>query len=234
MPFVASKCLTRTTGRLVLVILCMLAVSSTRASAVETEVRDFAIEVDGKACGHYLMTITRHDKETLSMQAEAKLKVKAWLVTVEYSFSGIEYWRNGRLIEMTAKCNDDGTKYDVVAKANGQELRLTVNGKQRDCRGDVWTTSYWMLPDKRFFNAAVPLLDADCGKEYGAQLQYVGVKEVNVGGQIQNCYHFRVSGGPNSPVELFYDGQHRLARQEFTEQGKRVVFNLRSVVKKGG
>jgi hypothetical protein len=88
-----------------------------------------------------------------------------------------------------------------------------------------------MLPDKRFFNKAVPLLDADCGKEYGAHLQYLTVKGINVGGQMQNCYHFRVTGGPNSPVELFYDGQHRLVRQEFTEQGKRVVFNLRSVKK---
>jgi len=28
---------------------------------------------------------------------------------------------------------------------------------------------------------------------------------------------------------MWYDGQHRLVRPEFTDQGKRIVFNLRAV-----
>jgi hypothetical protein len=217
------------TARFLVIVFWVLTMSATHASAVETEVRDFGIEVDGKNSGQYVMTITRQDDGTLSMHADASLKVKALLYTYEYTFTGTEHWKDGRLIQMSSKCNDDGTKYDLFAEMNGQSLRLRVNGKERACRGDVWTTSYWKLADQRFHNQAVPLLDGDSGKEFVGQLQYVGVKQVTINNQPQNCYLFRVTGGPVSPIDLFYDGQHRLVRQEFTEQGKRIVFQLRSV-----
>jgi hypothetical protein len=229
MQSIVSRYGLRTSGRFALVLLGVLAVSSTRAAAVETEVRDFSIDVDGNSCGQYLMTITRQDDGTLSMQAKASLAVKTWIGTYRYSITSTEHWKGGRLIQMASQCNDDGTKYDLFAQAEGQSLRVRVINKERLCTGEVWTTSYWMLADKRFHNQNVPLLDCDTGKEYIAQLQYVGVKQVMLGGQAQNCQQFRVTGGPTSPVDLYFDGDNRLVRQEFTEQGKRVVFHLRSV-----
>jgi hypothetical protein len=214
---------------LVLALVGLLTVSATRAAAVETEVRDFSIEVDGTGCGQYLMTITRQDDGTLSMQAQANLTIKAFLGSYRYSYQGTEHWRGGRLIQMTSQCNDDGTKYDLFAQADGQGLRVRVNGKERTCAGDVWTTSFWLLADKRFHNQNVQLLDCDTGKEFLGKLQYVGVKQIMVGSQNQNCQLFRVSGGPTAAVDLYYDGDNRMVRQEFTEQGKRIVFHLRSV-----
>jgi hypothetical protein len=228
MRSVAGKLCARFGGRFALVLLGVLSVSAGRAAA-ESEVRDFSIDVDGASCGQYLMTITRQDDGTLSMKAEANLTVKAFLVTYRYSYNGTEHWKGGRLVQLSSKCNDDGTKYDVFAQAEGNALRVRVNGKERLCNGEVWTTSYWLLADQRFHNKNVPLLDADSGKEYLSQLQYVGVKQISVGGQAQNCHLFRVTGGPTTPVDLYFDGDNRLVRQEFTEQGKRIVFHLRSV-----
>jgi hypothetical protein len=213
---------------LALVLLAALTLASGRAAA-QTEVRDFSIDVDGTSSGQYLMTITRQGDGTLSMQAQASLTVKALVFTYRYSFQGVEHWRDGKLYQMKTSCNDDGTKYELSAQAEAQGIRLRVNGKERMCPGDVWTTSYWLLADKRFHNQNVNLLDADTGKEYLGKLQDMGVTQVNVGGQMQNVRHFRTTGGPTSPVELYYDGDHRLVRQEFTEQGKRIVFSLRAV-----
>jgi hypothetical protein len=200
-----------------------------RARAAETEVREFTIEVDGKARGQYDLTITKQDDGVHSVHSVAALSVKTILGTYKYSFDGTEHWKDSRLIQLTSQCNDDGTETKVSAMADKELLRVTVNGKDRNCRWDVWTTSYWKLADQRFHNKDVPLLDNDTGKEYVAQLKYIGVEPLNVGGQAQKCYHFRVTGGPTSPTDLWYDGQHRLVRQEFTDHGKRVLFILRAV-----
>jgi hypothetical protein len=201
--------------------------SSARAS--ETEVREFTIEVDGKAAGNYVLTITKQDSGILSMRSVASLSVPTILKTYRYDFEGTEHWKDGRLLQLNAKCTDDGTKTEVAAKAESQSLRLSVNGRERNCRWDVWTTSYGQLADKRFHNQAVPLLDNDTGKEYLGQLKAVGMEQLTITGKACPCEHFRVTGGPNPAVDLWYDGQQRLVRQEFTEQGKKVVFVLQAV-----
>jgi YD repeat-containing protein len=211
-------------------ILVTLTAASRPAAAVETEAREFAIEVDGKVAGQYLMTITRQDDGVLSMHSQANLRVKInWFYTYEYTLQGTEHWKNSRLLQLSAKCNDDGTRYDVFAQADARALRVRVNGMERSANPEAWTTSYWMLADKRFHNQKVPLLDADSGKEFTGQLQFIGLQEMNIAGQMHMCQHFRVTGGPTTPVELYYDQQSRLVRQEFTEQGKRVVFILRAI-----
>ncbi|HYV39636.1 MAG TPA: DUF6134 family protein [Gemmataceae bacterium] len=215
----------------VVVTLSCWAVAASWAAAVETELREFNIEVDGKPAGQYTMKITKQDDGVLSMKADADIKFKYLFgtSTYTYSYDGVEHWKSGRLLQLSSKCDDDGTKMQVSAVAAAETLQVTVNGKQRNCRWDVVTTSYWMTPDPRYHDAAVPLLDADTGKEYVGQLKKIGVEAVQVGGQQQNCYHFRVTGGPTTPVDLWYDGQNRLVKQEFTEQGKHVVFVLRAV-----
>src|SRR5262249_35733346 len=160
------------------VLLGLAAAAPARAS--ETEVREFTLEVDGKASGQYVMTITKQDDGVLSMHAKANLSFKQLLVSYSYSFDGVEHWKDGRLIQMMAQCNDDGTKTEISAKSEAQALKLRVNGRERTCRWDIWTTSYWKLADERFHNQQVPLLDSDSGKEYLAQLKYVGVEQVNV------------------------------------------------------
>ena len=54
------------------------------------------------------------------------------------------------------------------------------------------------------------------------------MQQLTLGGQAQNCYHFRVTGGP-SPVDLWYDGGYRLVRQEFTVDSHRTAFSLSSL-----
>jgi hypothetical protein len=199
------------------------------ALAADTEVREFAVEVDGKASGQNVMTITVQDDGVESVRNVATVTFKHLFGTYRYSFQGVEHWKGGRVFQLNGSCNDDGTKTEVSAALQGESLRLNINGRERNCRADVWTTSYWKIPAQQFHNTAVPLLDADTGKEMVGQLKYVGVEAHMISGQQQNCHHFRVTGGPSSPIDLWYDGNARLIRQEYTEQGRRVVVVLRTI-----
>ncbi len=197
------------------------------ARAAETEQRVFSIHVGGKPAGDYRLTITRQDNGEEVVTAQAGVRVKAVLKTYTYTYQGTERWKDGRLLELRSSTSDDGKRFDVLATAEGNNLRVRVSGQtDRLTRWDVWPTSHWHLPDARFHNQGVPLLDADTGKEFTGQLQYLGIEAVTVGGQAQKCYHFRVLGAPASPVDLWYDGAHRVVRQEFTVEGHRTVFQL--------
>jgi hypothetical protein len=196
-----------------------------RAAADETEVRQFAIQVDGKNAGQFLMTITKRDGGVESMSGQASVSVRVLFKTYTYSYDGTEHWKGGRLQQLDSSSNDDGKRYTVRAVAEGNGLSVTVNGQVRTAKPDVWPTTHWKLPPSEYHNKAVPLLDADTGKEMAGHLQYVGVQQLTVGGRAQNCYHFRVTGGPY-PVDLWYDGAHRLVREEFTVEGHRTAFLL--------
>jgi Family of unknown function (DUF6134) len=199
------------------------------ASALETEVREFTVEIEGKPAGQYVMTVTKQDNGVLSMKGEANITFKYLLVTYNYSYRGVEHWKDGKLIELNSHCNDDGKKTEVNAQAQNDWLVLKVNGQQRKCRRDVWTTTYWMLAHESFHNKNVPLLDADTGKEYVGQLKYVTREQIMVAGRQVDCHHFCVTGGPTSPCDLWFDSEHKLVRQELIDQNKRVVFVLAAV-----
>jgi hypothetical protein len=197
------------------------------ARADDTEQRDFAIQVDGKPAGESHMTMQRRDdgSEVLSVQGSVRVR---FILSYTYTLHESETWQNGRLQSMTSTCNDNGKRFQVSATAEKDGLRLRVNDRERLIRGDVWTTTYWKLADKRFHNQPLPILDVDCGDELARQLQYVATEDLTVAGQAQKCYHFRVQGGP-SPVDLWYDVQHRLVREDFVEQGHRTVIELTSL-----
>jgi hypothetical protein len=72
------------------------------------------------------------------------------------------------------------------------------------------------------------VLDADTGREFMAQLDYVATETLKFGGKAEDCYRFRVTGIP-VPIELWFDKHHRLVRQEFTEQGHRTVMQVIAV-----
>jgi hypothetical protein len=205
---------------------------TSRAVAADTEVRDFSIQVDGKECGKYQMTIKRRDDGTVSMSGEAKVRITRFGITVyRYTYIGTEVWKDskdGRLLALTSTSDDNGKKFDVNVTPDPSGLRVLVNGQPQMVRSDVWTMTYWKLPDDRFHNQGVPLLDADTGRYFNGRLDYLGPEKLTAAGQAQECYHFRVRDVP-IPIDLWYDGQRRLVRQEFTEDGHRTIIQLSRV-----
>jgi hypothetical protein len=185
--------------------------------------------VDGKHGGEYHMTITRQDDGTtvLTAHANVRLSYVGGLYKYTYSFRGNEVWKDGRLVRMDSASNDDGKQFSVNAVADGNALRVRVNGQEHASRPDVWTTTYWRLPDAQYRNRGVPLLDADTGRDINGALQYVGTSQLTVAGQVKTCTRYRVTGGVQ--VELWYDDQERMVRQESVEDGHRMLLELTGV-----
>jgi Family of unknown function (DUF6134) len=203
----------------------LMGVGAGTVIAAETETRRFAIEIDGKPAGTYQMMIRQEADGASVLTCQAHAKVKFGFVTMyRYSYLGTETWKDGRLVRLDSTTNDNGEQYAIVAEAQADGMRLKVNGKERTVAGNVWTTTYWRLPDPVRANVRLALLDPDSGKVSAGQLELIDEGQMEVGGNRIPCKHYRVSG--DVKVELWFDAGQRLLRQDSVEDGHRTVLRL--------
>jgi hypothetical protein len=206
---------------------CILWLAQPAANAQEgdTEQRDFAILVDGKEAGQSHMTITVQKDGTTVVAASAQVKVSQVLFNYTYKVESTEWWKADKLTGLKAATVENGKRTEVAVTADGNWLRLKINGQERLRALEVWTSSFWKLADAKYHNKAVPILEPDSGKEFNGHLRYVGTEQLTYLNQPQSCYHFQVTGG-SYPVDVWFDRYHRLVRQEFTDLGHKTIIQL--------
>lgn len=209
---------------LLLAAACLVTVGNAPASAADQERREFTILIDGKPSGTYHMTIRRQDDGSVVMSAQAEVRLSYVVYTYKYSYQGSEVWKDGRLRRLESTSRDGGRRSAVTAVAEGPKLRVMADGRERLIRSDVWTTTYWHLPDESRRNRPLFLLDADTARDIEGTLRRVGTERLALAGQARDCPHYRLTGGVR--VDLWYDDQDRLVRQESVEDGHKTVLEL--------
>jgi hypothetical protein len=207
------------------VVLAVVALVAPAVHAVQTEFRDYRVKVDGKDAGHTRIVIARHDDGSMVMTAQVNVRINQIIFTYQFNNQTTEIWKNGRMVQLRANTTENGKKTDATGAADGDLFRFRINGKERTAPGHVWSSSFWKLLDAKYHNKAVPILEADSGKEYVGNLQYVGTESLQVANQQMKCYHFRITGGP-STIDLWFDPYYFLVRQEFVESGHRTQVDL--------
>ena len=212
--------------RFIFLSLLLMVFAVRPAWADDSEHRDFSFFIDGKDACTSRMTIVQKDDGTAYMSATLDVKFRH-LVFVDYTLKieSQEWWKNGQLVGLKTKANENGKKTEVTVAAESKLLRLRVNGLDRTIKSESWTTSFWKLADAKFHNKQIPVLEVDTGKEFNCELKYIATQSIKVGSELQDCYHFRVSSAPG-PVDLWFDRHHRLVRQEFTESGHKTIVQL--------
>lgn len=221
---------------------------------LEHQTREFQVSVDGKPRGKCTMQIRRREDGADTVRIKAALSFNFVVYEYRYSSTGTEVWKNGRLIELENAADYNGKKYSVKAKAEKKGLRVTVNDKPFDAEPDVWVTSYWRLPDhlaqagdagrkaagghgvvpaggvrapRRAAKTTVSLLDSDKGRPLKGEVQCIGEETVTVAGKKKTCTHYKIAG--DVEVEVWYDGDQRLVRQQTVEEGHKTLMELTRV-----
>ena len=70
-------------------------------------------------------------------------------------------------------------------------------------------------------------MDADKGRTLSGKLQFVGKESIARRGQAQPCTHYRLQGEVD--VDLWYDAQSRLVRQNTVESGHKTQIELAEI-----
>ena len=192
--------------------------------AADSETREFAILVDGKPAGTANMTIEKKDDGSTVVACDTNVTVRVLIKKYVYTCQTREVWKDGRLQQLSSRCNDDGKQYEVSGAAQADGVRVRVNGRERTVKPEVWLSSYWTLPDPKIRAGVVPVLDSDNGRDLQVRIQHIGEAQIAVAGQMQNVHHYRLTGTVGA--ELYYDASGRLVRREWVEEGHPTVMEL--------
>lgn len=191
---------------------------------VSRQIRNFTIAVDGVERGTMTATISRHADGSERMRGEAALRLNFIVYRYRYSSSGTEVWKEGRLVELANEADYNGDKYVVTAAATDDAVQVTVNGESRQTPADVWVTSYWREPHASKVGRDLRLFDSDKGRLLSGKLHRIGPVDLTIEDQPIPTTHYRLRG--DVEVDLWYDRDGRLVRQESLESGHRTRLEL--------
>lgn len=189
---------------LVLAVVAMPARPSVAAQAVP-QTLDFDIAHDGDVVGHHRVTF-HQDGDKLVVHSELKIEVEVLFLTVyRYQQTRDEVWRDGKLVALTSKADDDGTRRDIKGAAGPDGGIKVTSGT------DSWTLPVESVPAS-FWNVSMvtatgPLVDSLSGKIVQERVIKLGQETVRAGGRDIVATHYRLEA--QRPRDVWYDTSGR-------------------------
>jgi hypothetical protein len=181
---------------------------------------DIAFEVfrDGEPLGHHRVAF-RREAEDLHVEIDIQLEVKLAFVTVfRYRHTNHEVWRDGHLVAIETKTDDDGERYWLSGRATEAGIVVEGSGGSFVAPADVMPTSYWnaeMVTKNR-------LLDTQRGRLIDVEIVPVGAEIVLVAGQPVDAQRYTVTG--DLELDLWYATDGEWAKISFEARGAEVVY----------
>lgn len=170
---------------------------------------EFTVLRDGDEVGRHTLRF-RERGDGLGVTIDTKVVVKVALIPIyRFEHHGEEVWRNGHLIALSSKTNDDGDHH--VLTVSDDAGTLEVNGDDVLSRLPDST-----LPASLWNPATVTqarLLNTLDGHAMAVTVSDLGEDTVLVRGETQAAHHFAVTGGLSR--ELWYDANGTLVQIRF-------------------
>jgi len=208
------------------VVACGLLLSAAvPARAGEGEERVFKVTVDGKPGGTYRMTcrVAADGTETVTVAADVKLRVL--VVNYTYTLRATEVWKDGKLVSLESKTDDDGKKKEarVETAADGGLTVAGSGGPRRTTRANLLVSTGWHAPAAGGTTARV--MEVEDGTETEARIDPLGRGEAVAGGRAVGGPRYRLTGR-NLNSEWWFDDGGRPIRQTMKTDGHTVTLEL--------
>ncbi|MCR6632545.1 MAG: DUF6134 family protein [Magnetospirillum sp.] len=181
-------------------------------AAAEPVALAYDIRKEGEPIGRETVRIIDQGGTT-AVQVETRTRAKVLFLEFHYDHSRHEEWRDGKLLRMAARTDDDGSKTQPEASAGEAGWTLTVNGQATQRAGDSLPLTLWgraILGKAELFS----VIDA---KPYRVQVASLGAESVDVGGKAVKAEHVRISGDVER--DLWYGADGYLLRATFQRAG---------------
>ncbi len=105
---------------------------------------EFEIRRNGQPVGSHSMTFAPGADETVSVVARSNIAVRFLVFTAyRFTYESRSAWRDGRLLDLAARTDDDGTISRVSGTLNGDRLSITGPRGTVDAPAAIFPTDHW-------------------------------------------------------------------------------------------
>lgn len=208
----------RTRSSIVVYVFQILLVGTIAATATpglaqsnSPAVKDLAFEVlrKGEPIGSHTISF-RPNGDELEVDIDINLDVKFLMITAySYRHTNREVWRDGRLVRIETKTDDDGEAFFVNGRANADGFEVNGSGGDNVAPSGIIPTSYWdpaIVKQDR-------LLNTQTGELLDVSIRPGDETEILVGDSTVNARHYVMTG--DLDLELWYDPGGTLKRIRF-------------------
>jgi len=190
------------------------------ASAAMPAVLDFAVKRGDSTIGRHVVTL-RRDEAELHVDIEIDLAVSLGFVTLyRYLHQSREVWREGRLVSLESRTDDDGARHRVSARAAAGGLWVETAEGRFLAPADILPTSYWNPATVR----QTRLLDSQHGRLVDVRIDPAGEQAVEIGGRPLPARRYVMNG--DLRMSLWYGPAGEWVKIAFETRGATVEYVL--------
>ena len=174
----------------------------------------------GRPFGHHRLSF-RRDGDRLTVDIEIALEVRIAFVTAyRYRHRNTEIWRDGRLVSLDSRTDDDGRQHRVTARSAPEGLVVDGIDGRIVAPADIIPTSYW---NKAIVDQTT-VLDTQHGRLVDVTIRPRGTETVTAAGQSITTERYAVTGGAD--LDLWYSQAGQWVRMAFTARGSDIEYVL--------
>jgi hypothetical protein len=182
---------------------------------------DYTVLREGDKIGMQTVEFQR-EGDKLTVRTHADIAVTLLGITVfQFKHEAEEQWRDGQLVELTSRTNDDGKDREVELHGDGKRLRGVYNGAPVDLPALI-PASLWH-PDT--VKQSI-LLDQIRGRQRQIQITDKGEEKILVKGRTVSAHHYSMTG--EIKREIWYGPDGQVAQVSFpAKDGSEIMLVLR-------
>lgn len=172
----------------------------------------FTVLRDGTEIGQHRLRFQRDGLDLIvDIDTDLQVRLAGILPVFRFQHEGREVWRNGRLISMDTRTNDDGTRDFVRGRAIGESFAIESAGKRALMKPDILPTSYWnrSLVEHR----KLELLNSQDGRTLSVEIQPAGEELVEAAGMLVWAQRYLIRGDLDQ--EIWFDGDGAWVKGRF-------------------
>jgi hypothetical protein len=178
----------------------------------------FRVYLDGREIGYHHFRLTQDGPET-ALLARAEFDVTFLSIPVfSYRHEDTELWDGQCLQEIRATTVENGERFQVEGRANGESFRLSTRSGEQTLPACVSSFAYW---DKAFLQHD-RLLNPQTGEYLDIETRYLGEQNIRVRDQATAASHYRVNAGETG-IDLWYSQEGQWLALEATIRGDRAL-----------
>lgn len=177
----------------------------------------FRVLRNGTPVGHHRVRF-RSDDGTVIAETEFDVRVKLVIFTA-YRFEHVarDVWRNGCLVSLSARTNDNGTETSLEARLRGGNLAVRQAGDVRTIEAGIFPTTHWNVGVVQ----AERVLNTITGRVNEIEIVPLGREQIRAGGRTVTAQRYRYTG--ELRADVWYDTEGRWVKMRFSAQDGSII-----------